>query len=59
MPEHGLVHLGDGDVEALAELVFEGAHDLTPVLEGLGVLDADFEGQLGDGHDVTAVARPV
>jgi hypothetical protein len=31
-------------------LVLEGANDLAAVLERLGVLDADLEGELGDGH---------
>jgi len=55
LPHHGLIHLGHGDVEALLQLVFERAHDLATVLEGLGVLDADFEGELGDGHGVTGI----
>jgi hypothetical protein len=40
-------------------LVLERAHHLPPVLERLGVLDADFEGQLGDGHGGTEFPPPV
>ncbi len=39
VPDQGLVQLGDGDVEAVAELVFERAHDLSAVFEGVRVLD--------------------
>jgi hypothetical protein len=39
VPEAGVVELGDADVEAVAELVFEGAHDLAPVFKGVGVGD--------------------
>jgi hypothetical protein len=59
LPHDGLIHLGDGDVETLAQLVFEGTHYLAPVLEGLGVLDANFECQLGNGHDVEEIAGTV
>ena len=34
----------------MAQLVLEGADDLTPVFEGLGVFDTKLEGELGDGH---------
>lgn len=50
LPGDGFIHFGNRDIEALAQLVLEGADHLTPVLEGLGVLDADFERELSDGH---------
>ena len=48
--DEGLVELGDGDVEVVAELVLDGAHDLAAVLEGVGVGDVEFEKDLSDGH---------
>lgn len=45
VPDGGFVEFGDGDVEGVAELVFEGADDLAAVLEGLGVIDLQFEGK--------------
>jgi hypothetical protein len=53
LPGHGFVHFGNGDVEVLAQLVFHGTDYLAAVLEGMGVLDAEFEGELGYGHGVT------
>jgi hypothetical protein len=50
LPGNCSIQFGDGDVEALAELVFHGADDLTAILERLGVLDAKLEGELGDWH---------
>lgn len=50
LPCDRLIHLGYGDVEALLQPVFERADDLTPVFERVGVLNADFEGELGYGH---------
>ena len=38
--------LGDGEVEGVAELVFERADDLAAVLERLRVRDGEFEGEL-------------
>jgi hypothetical protein len=52
LPGDGFIELGYGDVEALAKLVFEGADYLAAVFEGLGVIDAEFEGELGYGHKV-------
>ena len=45
VPDQGFIQFGDGDVEAVAKLFLERAHDLAAVLEGLCVLDAKFEGQ--------------
>jgi hypothetical protein len=53
LPGDGFVELGDADVEGLAELVLKGADDLAAVFEGVGVLDAEFEGELGDRHGAT------
>ena len=50
LPHDGFVQLRNRDVEPLPQLVFERANDLTPVLERLGVLDANFEGQLRHRH---------
>jgi hypothetical protein len=50
LPGDGFVQLGNGDVEALAELVFHGANDLAAIFEGLGMFDAEFEGELGNRH---------
>jgi hypothetical protein len=55
LPRDGFVELGDGDVEALAQLIFQRADDLAAVLEGLRVLDAEFEGELGYGHEMGCV----
>jgi hypothetical protein len=32
-------------------LILHGANNLPPVLEGLGVFDAELEGELGDRHE--------
>ena len=53
VPDDAVVQLGDGEVEAVAEFVLEGADDLAAVLEGLGIGDFDFEGKAGDGHVMT------
>jgi len=53
LPRDRFVHLGHRDVEALLQLILERADHLPPVLERLGVLNADFESKLGDGHGVT------
>ena len=37
VPDDGVVEFGDGEVEAVAELVFHGAKDLPAVFEGLSV----------------------
>ena len=50
LPHDGFVQLRYRDVEALPQLVFERANNLTPVFERLGVLDANFEGQLRNRH---------
>jgi hypothetical protein len=48
--DEGLVELGDGDVEVVAELVLNGAHRLATIFEGVGVGDIEFEEDLSDGH---------
>jgi len=53
LPRYGFVHLGYRNIEALAQLVLKRTHDLTTVLERLGMLDADLECELGDRHVVT------
>ena len=50
VPNDGVVELGDGEVEAVAELLFHGADDLPAVFEGLGVGDFDLEDEFGQGH---------
>jgi hypothetical protein len=55
-PGYGFIHFGDRDVEGLPELVLYRADHLAAVLERLGVLDAEFESELGYGH---GVARPL
>jgi len=47
VPDDGVVEFGDGEVEAVAELLFHGADDLTAVFEGLGVRDFDLEDEFG------------
>jgi hypothetical protein len=55
VPDDAVVEFGYGEVEGVAEFVLEGTDDLPPVLQGLGVGDLDFEGQLAYGHDVVGV----
>lgn len=50
VPDDSVVELGYGDVEAVAELFFHGANDLTAVLEGLSVGDFDLKDKFGHGH---------
>jgi hypothetical protein len=50
VPKDGVVELGYADVEAVAELVLEGADYLAAVFEGLRVRDGEFEGEFGYGH---------
>jgi len=50
VPEGGVVEFGDGDVEAVAELVFERADGLATVLKGLRVFDGEFDRKCRDGH---------
>src|ERR1019366_7648133 len=57
LPGDPLVHFGHRDVEALLQLVLEGAHDLPPVFERPGMLDADFKSQLRDWHSLTGIYR--
>jgi len=57
VPEAGVVELGDPDVEAVAELVFERADDLAAVLEGLGVGDGELDGEFGNGHGSSSIRR--
>ena len=57
LPGDRIIHLCNGDVEALLQLILERAHHLTPVLERLGVLDSDFESQMRDGHGLAGIYR--
>jgi hypothetical protein len=50
VPDDGVVELGYGDVEAVAEFLFHGADDLAAVLERLGVGDFDLEDEFGQWH---------
>jgi hypothetical protein len=52
VPDDSVVEFGDGEVEAVAELVFHGAEDLAAVFEGLCVGDIQFDGEFGYGHVV-------
>jgi len=49
------VEFGDGDVETGAQAVFQAAHDLSLVFQGMGGFDLEFERKEGDGH--AAVGR--
>jgi len=40
-------------------LIFERAHHLPPVLERVGVLNANLEGELGYGHGLFELSRTV
>ncbi len=51
VPDDAFVEFGDGEVEAVAELVLHGAEDLAAVFEGVGVRDFELDGEFGDGHD--------
>ena len=44
VPDDAVVEFGDGEVEAVAELVLHGAEDLAAVFEGLRVRDVQFDG---------------
>ena len=50
VPDDGVVEFRNRDVKAVAQLVFEGAYDLATVLEGLCMLDGEFEGEGGERH---------
>jgi hypothetical protein len=50
VPDDPVVEFGDGEIEAVTELVFHGADDLASVFEGLSVGDLQFDGEFGDGH---------
>jgi hypothetical protein len=50
VPKYSVIKLGDGDVEAVAELFLKRANDLAPILEGLRVLDGEFESEHGERH---------
>ena len=51
LPGIEAVDFGDGDVEAIAEAVFEAFDDVAFVFEGVRVFDVDFEGEdTDDGH---------
>jgi len=50
VPDDPVVEFGDGEIEAVAELVLHGAKDLAAILQGLGVRDFQFDGEFGDGH---------
>ena len=51
VPDDGIVELGYGDVEAVAEFFFHGADHLAAVLERLGVGDFDLEDEFGYWHE--------
>jgi hypothetical protein len=50
VPEYSVVELGDGNIEAVPQLFFEGANDLAAVFERLRVLDGEFKGEGGERH---------
>jgi hypothetical protein len=50
VPDDPIVEFCDGEVEAVAELVFHGANDLAAVFEGLSVGDLQFDGEFGYRH---------
>ena len=50
VPDNGVVELGNGEVEAMAEFFFHGTNDLAAILERLGVGDFDLEDEFGYGH---------
>ena len=50
IPQDGVVELSDRDVEVMAELLLERAHDLAAVLERLSVLDGEFQGERSKRH---------
>ena len=43
VPDNAVIKLGDGEVEAIAELVFERTEDLATVFERLSVGDLQFD----------------
>src|SRR5580658_5319575 len=43
LPGDGLVQFGNRHIEALAKLVFQRTHHLPPILERVGVFDANFK----------------
>jgi len=48
IPEFGAVKLGNGDVEAGAQAIFQAADDLAPVFDGLRGFDVEFEREESD-----------
>lgn len=56
VPDHRVVELGDGDVEAVAQLFLEGAHDLAAVFERLRMFDSELEGEGGERHEIEGKA---
>ena len=50
VPNDGVVELGDGEVEAVAKLVFHGTENLAAVFKGLSMRNLQFDGEFGDGH---------
>ena len=54
VPQLRGVKFGDGNVEARPQTVFQTAHDLPPVFEGLRCFDMEFEGKESDGHAVVS-----
>lgn len=50
VPDDAVVEFGDGEVEAVAELVFYRAEDLAAVFQGLSVRDLQFDDEFGYGH---------
>jgi hypothetical protein len=50
VPNDAVVEFGNGEVEAVTELVFHGADHLAAVFKGLSVRDFDLDGEFGDWH---------
>jgi hypothetical protein len=50
LPGGRIIHLGDGDIEAVSQFFFEAANDLAAVFERVSVFDAQLERHGGDGH---------
>lgn len=50
IPEFGGVEFRDRNVERVAQFIFQAAHDLATVFDGLGRFNVKFEGERSDGH---------
>jgi hypothetical protein len=48
--DNGFVHLCDGYVEGVAQLVFQRTDDLSTILEGVSAFNIDFEDESGCWH---------